>query len=387
MIRLMFILNISDTYSMKRKISYTSLLLANLLIISLASDAFAGTKTFIREYTYNASEADSKLSSRAIAIDQVKRLLLEEISVFIEATIEKEEWVMTIGSETEVGGRLIDKITSITAGITKTKILDERWDGEEYYLKAEIKVDPDEIHEKVKRILRNRENLLALEEKKRKADKAFAEIRELKIQLENARSKIDKLRARRNYKEKLGQNINILALPPLEGEGIAEIQIDALNLDELSYYKKRIFISAFSEALSDIIGQVALSFYSSKVYNDQDVYSSSAFSTSEGIVGDFELLSLVFISESGTGSNLEWDGQTVIIMKYEGDTYYIQNGELKYPVSNSFITFPKLKMLTQLNAGVDVVTISGILVKQLNYEIEGGYLRCTLKLVFDNRKI
>ena len=171
---------------MKRKISYTSLLLANLLIISLASDAFAGTKTFIREYTYNASEADSKLSSRAIAIDQVKRLLLEEISVFIEATIEKEEWVMTIGSETEVGGRLIDKITSITAGITKTKILDERWDGEEYYLKAEIKVDPDEIHEKVKRILRNRENLLALEEKKRKADKAFAEIRELKIQLENA---------------------------------------------------------------------------------------------------------------------------------------------------------------------------------------------------------
>lgn len=372
---------------MKRKISYTSLLCANLLIMPFASEAFAGTKTFIREYTYNASEADSKLSSRAIAIEQVKRLLLEELSVFIEATIEKEEWVMTIGTETEVGGRLINKITSITAGITKTKILDEKWDGEEYYLKAEIKVNPDEIYEKVKKILRNRENLVALEEKKRIVDKAFAEIRELKIQLENAKSEIDKLRASRNYTEKLGQSINILELPPLEGDGIVEIQIDASNLDELSYYKKRIFISAFSEALSNITGRVAVHLNSETSYNDQGVYSTSTLATSKGIVGDFELFSFIFDSYSGTGSNLKSEAQSMIIMKYEGDTYYIQNGELKYPVSNSFIKFPKLKMLTQLNAGVDVVTISGILVKQLNYEIEGGYLRCTLKLVFDNRKI
>ena len=36
-------------------------------------------ETYIREYTYKASEADSKLTSRTIALDQVKTILLQEI--------------------------------------------------------------------------------------------------------------------------------------------------------------------------------------------------------------------------------------------------------------------------------------------------------------------
>ena len=36
--------------------------------------AVAEMKTFVKEYTYEASEADSKLSCRTIALEQVKRL-------------------------------------------------------------------------------------------------------------------------------------------------------------------------------------------------------------------------------------------------------------------------------------------------------------------------
>ena len=50
-----------------------------ILILILSSTVLLNAKTWVREYTYNASEADSKLTSRAISLEQVKRLLLQEI--------------------------------------------------------------------------------------------------------------------------------------------------------------------------------------------------------------------------------------------------------------------------------------------------------------------
>jgi len=54
-----------------------------LLFFFLASNVSAKTVTFEKEYTYQASEIDSKVSSRAIALEQVKRLLLEEVGVYL----------------------------------------------------------------------------------------------------------------------------------------------------------------------------------------------------------------------------------------------------------------------------------------------------------------
>ena len=45
--------------------------------LPLANPASAENKTFLKEYTYLASDIDSKVSSRAIAPEQVKRALLE----------------------------------------------------------------------------------------------------------------------------------------------------------------------------------------------------------------------------------------------------------------------------------------------------------------------
>ncbi|MGD0591626.1 MAG: tetratricopeptide repeat protein [Bacteroidota bacterium] len=171
------------------KIIYCSL----LIVISLP--LFAGTKTFVREYTYKAGEADSKITSRSIALDQVKRILLEEIGVYLQSSIEtkKEE------RDTSYKELTTEQVQSITAGITETKIIEERWNGDTYYIKASITVDPDEVNKNIARIGADQTKLKELEDVKRKADDAFAEIERLRKELSVTISEKDKILKQKEY--------------------------------------------------------------------------------------------------------------------------------------------------------------------------------------------
>jgi len=51
----------------------------SLLIFIFCTPALAEIKAFIKEYTYPSRDFDSRISSRTIGIEQVKRLLLEEL--------------------------------------------------------------------------------------------------------------------------------------------------------------------------------------------------------------------------------------------------------------------------------------------------------------------
>ena len=90
------------------------------LILILCSVVLLNARTWVREYTYQASEADSKLTSRAISLEQVKRLLLQEIGVYVYSTI--------LNEEVDVSGELKEltekQIEIISAGITETKIIE-----------------------------------------------------------------------------------------------------------------------------------------------------------------------------------------------------------------------------------------------------------------------
>ena len=44
-----------------------------------ANLALAAEQTYLREYQYQASEADSKITTRAIALQQVEQILLDEL--------------------------------------------------------------------------------------------------------------------------------------------------------------------------------------------------------------------------------------------------------------------------------------------------------------------
>lgn len=110
------------------------------------SDILAASKVFEREYTYQAGEIDSKISSRVIALEQVKRLLLEELGTVI------------ISSSTVVNSQVTkDEITSIAGAYVKTVIINEFWDGNTYRLRARIEADPDEVLRFVQKVTEDKQ--------------------------------------------------------------------------------------------------------------------------------------------------------------------------------------------------------------------------------------
>lgn len=138
-----------------------------------------GAKTFIREYTYNASEADSKISSRSIALEQVKRILLEEVGMYIQSSI--------IHQESESNGILStlaqSDILVLSAGVTQTKILSEKWDGERYFLKAQIMLDENDVLAKLDALISDVRMHQSILDNRMVVDNALAQIDSLRTAL------------------------------------------------------------------------------------------------------------------------------------------------------------------------------------------------------------
>ncbi len=163
-------------------------ILAVLAAAVLFHQAGGAIETFVREYTYEAGEADSKLSSRATALEQVKRALLEELGTYLESHTEVMNAQLTM-----------DQITAMTAGVVQTQIVEEKWDGREYWLKAKVEADPDKVAADLEGMKRNQSKMRELEELRRKADQALAENEKLRKELESAKSEQSKERIQRTY--------------------------------------------------------------------------------------------------------------------------------------------------------------------------------------------
>lgn len=151
------------------------------VFLSMSVPAYAKVVTFEKEYTYQASEVDSKITARAIAVEQVKRLVLEELGTYLIAETEVKDFRLTK-----------DKVVMFTAGIVQTEILNEKWDGEKYYLKARIKADPDEVAVSVDKLRKDTQKSKEVEDTKKMADEAFKQIEKLKKELETAKSDTNK---------------------------------------------------------------------------------------------------------------------------------------------------------------------------------------------------
>jgi alpha-galactosidase/6-phospho-beta-glucosidase family protein len=131
-----------------KTIASRSLTILFIVVFFTNTVLHAAQTAFIREYTYRASEADSKQSCREAALKQVRALLLNETGAYVESTLknEKREDAQGVNSITS------EDITSISGGLTKTEILEEKWNGTEYYLKAEIKIDEEDLKQRIEGI-------------------------------------------------------------------------------------------------------------------------------------------------------------------------------------------------------------------------------------------
>ena len=168
------------------------LLLFGLSFVGLLNikSAIAEQKTFVRSYTYEAGEADSKLTSRAIALEQAKRELLEELGTYLESFTEVKNYQLTK-----------DQIIVLTAGVVKATILGEDWNGKEYKLTAKIETDPHKVIEEIAKLRDDRKKAKELEETKAKLDRALQETERLNRELAEAKSEPERKEYHRKYTE------------------------------------------------------------------------------------------------------------------------------------------------------------------------------------------
>lgn len=121
-----------------------------VILLSISMITFSQEKTFIREYYYKASETDSKVSSRQKALKEVKVELIEELGTYVESYVNYE---ITEENNKITRDFFTNEIKTLSAGTTETKILEESWDGYEYYVKAEINADPEEVLKRINQTL------------------------------------------------------------------------------------------------------------------------------------------------------------------------------------------------------------------------------------------
>lgn len=119
---------------MQRLLLFVTLLMASVL-------ATAEVKTFVRDYTYRASETDSKVSARQAALQQLQSLVIQESGVTVKSSFENTE---TLKDGSFQQSQKANYLTLAQAH-TQTKILEEKWDGETFYIKAFIEIDTDAI--------------------------------------------------------------------------------------------------------------------------------------------------------------------------------------------------------------------------------------------------
>ena len=154
------------------------------LFVILSFSLSAQEKTFIRDFTYNASDLDSKVSCRAIAKKELRSLLLDEIGSYVES-----ESILTTS---EVGDKFsqdfVENISTISAGITKFKILEETWNGKTFWMKASITIDKKSIEESLKQLIADRQKIKELEQTKQKLETSEKEIARLNKELEENKS-------------------------------------------------------------------------------------------------------------------------------------------------------------------------------------------------------
>ena len=178
------------------------ILLTAITILAAAVYGNAESRTFVREYYYQAGESDSKISSRTKALTEVKRLLLEEIGVYLESYINYSEEK----TEDRISSQFLKKeIEQISAGITETSILEENWTGVEYYIKAEITVDPDDVIRQLNRSIEHRKASVVVDSLNMLLTEANAsikakesEIASLRQSLENEQEKLRNLQRLNN---------------------------------------------------------------------------------------------------------------------------------------------------------------------------------------------
>lgn len=196
---------------------------------------------------------DSKLSCRAITINQLRSTLLNEIGVYVESE--------SILKTTDINGKFsqdfVENIATISAGITKLQILKETWNGEQFWMKAAITIDQRAFEESLKQLIHDRPKLKELDEIKLQLNEATRE-------LESLRNEKVKNEAKVEISEKYNSEINKITSGLLVQNGNAKFEakdfggaiMDYTKAIELypKYGMAYYFRGICKDAIKDLVG-------------------------------------------------------------------------------------------------------------------------------------
>lgn len=118
------------------------------LLIIMTNTALAKEQVYIRDYNYQASDTDSKVSARNASLLFLKQNLLSEIGTYVGSNIN----IVSVASGEKGVTISSQQIKSLTEGFIKTEILEQKWNGVTYFIKAKMTADPDQISKKLKSI-------------------------------------------------------------------------------------------------------------------------------------------------------------------------------------------------------------------------------------------
>ena len=126
--------------------------LAVILVTLTAFSSNAEKKTFTREYTYHATDYDSKASARGKAMSEVKSAILDDIGVYMESYAA----LIKNANTPAVLTFFKDELRSTSTGVGEPVVVNESWNGSEYYLKASITMDPDDLVRHLTKVVEHR---------------------------------------------------------------------------------------------------------------------------------------------------------------------------------------------------------------------------------------
>jgi len=149
----------------------------------LSDAAYSEVKEFVKDYTYQAGDFDSKISSRTIALEQVKRLLLEELGTYLTSETETSDFRLTK-----------DQIATYSAGIISASIVEEEWNGTTYYLKARLAVNPEEHIGALRKFINSKRETKNIQAVRDKAAELTKDIELLRRELKQTQLDVDKMK-------------------------------------------------------------------------------------------------------------------------------------------------------------------------------------------------
>ncbi len=172
-----------------------------IFIVFFSSNLLA--ETYSREYSYHAIQSDNEFTSRIIAIDQVKTLLFHKIGSHIQQIIK-------ISEDGSVNSYAREDVEAVTANLAKVRLLEEKWDETDYYIKAEIEADPQHILNALEKYKndhseKSQQLLKALKLNERALQKSREKIARLKKELESSNTGSQNIKTVTAYKAEINK--------------------------------------------------------------------------------------------------------------------------------------------------------------------------------------